>query len=52
MELAKRTAHMTAALTGFAKVKPYEQVFPPKVKERIARDIGKFFQRYGSNKKD
>lgn len=47
MEIAKRTAHMTAALGGFKKVETFETVFPPRKRPKTARksDFGRFFRR-------
>lgn len=56
MEIAKRTAHMTAALGGFKKVEPFETVFPPRKRPKTARktDFRRFFGKMSgpSKKKD
>lgn len=54
MEIAKRTAHMTASLSGFKKVDSFDKVFPPRKKPKTARksSIGAFFRRYATTKKD
>jgi hypothetical protein len=54
MEIAKRTAHMSASLGGFKRVDPFDKVFPSRKKPRTARksDFGRFFRGIsGPNKK-
>lgn len=48
-EGSQSAAYMTASLTGFAKLPPYEKVFPagePKTRTVGARE---FFKRIGAN---